>query len=153
MDMGPMGFSVGAVIGGKIGNPKTTCVSITGDGALLMHGAEVATASEYDIGAIWIVLEDYDLAMVSQGMNHFFPDPDGWNRYYSIGNDKTGKPDLAKYAESLGAQAYTVHSPADMNKYFPQALRGATGTKKTKPRPQVIVAKINRHEMPPYYHA
>jgi acetolactate synthase I/II/III large subunit len=153
LDMGPMGFSVGAVIGAKIGDPKKTCISITGDGAFLMHGAEVSTAAEYDIGAIWIVLEDYDLAMVSQGMNHYYPDPDVWNHYYKIGNDKTKKPNLEKFARSLGAQYYPVRSPADMDKYFPQALVGAKGTKKVKPRPQVIVAHINRHEMPPYYHA
>jgi acetolactate synthase I/II/III large subunit len=153
LDMGPMGFSVGAVIGAKIGDPKKTCVSLTGDGAFLMHGAEVSTAAEYDIGVVWIVLEDYDLAMVSQGMNQFFPDPDGWNHYYKIGDDNTGTPDLAKYAESLGAQAYAVHSPAEMNEYFPQALAGAGGSKTQEPRPQVIVARINRQEAPPYYHA
>ena len=149
LDMGPMGFSVGAVVGAKIGDKTKTCVALTGDGAFLMHGAEVSTAAEYDIGAIWIVLEDYDLAMVSQGMNHFFPDVDGWKSYYKIGNDKTGKPDLQKYAESLGAEAYTVESPADMMDAFPKAVRRA---KAKKPRPQVIVARIERSEIPPYYH-
>jgi acetolactate synthase-1/2/3 large subunit len=149
LDMGPMGFSVGAVIGAKIGDPSKTCVSLTGDGTFLMHGAEVSTAAENSIGAIWIVLEDYDLAMVSQGMNQFFPDPDGWKRYYKIGDDKTKKPDLQKYAESLGADAYTVERPAEMMAAFPKAVRGGSGR---KPRPQVIVARIERSEIPPYYH-
>jgi acetolactate synthase-1/2/3 large subunit len=149
LDMGPMGFSVGAVIGAKLGDPKKICVSITGDGAFLMHGAEVSTAADYDIGVIWIVLEDYDLAMVSQGMNHFFPDPDGWNHYYHI-----GKPDLKQYAESLGADAQTIQSPAQFEAAFHNALDGAKGdeTEERKPKPQVIIARINRNEMPPYYH-
>ena len=144
-----MGFSVGAVIGAKLGDPKKICVSITGDGAFLMHGAEVSTAADYDIGVIWIVLEDYDLAMVSQGMNHFFPDPDGWNHYYHI-----GKPDLKQYAESLGADAQTIQSPAQFEAAFHNALDGAKGdeTEERKPKPQVIIARINRNEMPPYYH-
>lgn len=149
LDMGPMGFSIGAVIGAKLGDPEKTCVSLTGDGAFLMHGAEVSTAAMNDIGVIHVVLEDYDLAMVSQGMNHFFLDPDGWNRYYKIGDDRTKHPDLEQYARSLGADAVTIETPAQMNAAFRKALRSAGGK---KPRPQVIVVRIDRSEMPPYYH-
>jgi hypothetical protein len=42
-----------------------------------------------------------------------------------------------------------VTRPADFYREFPKALRGATGQ---KPQPQVIVAKINHEEIPPYYH-
>jgi acetolactate synthase-1/2/3 large subunit len=152
LDMGPMGFSVAAVVGAKLGDEEKTCVALTGDGAFLMHGAEVSTAAMYDIGVIWIVLEDYDLAMVSQGMNYFFPDPDGWQHYYKIGDNATGRPDLVQYAESLGAQAYAIRSPREMNAAFRKALRRAAGSATKKPRPQVIVAQIDREEMPPYYH-
>jgi acetolactate synthase-1/2/3 large subunit len=71
--MGPMGFGVGSVIGAKIGCPSKTCLALVGDGAFLMHGAEVSTAQAHNVGAIWVVLNDDDLHMVSQGMQYLFP--------------------------------------------------------------------------------
>jgi acetolactate synthase I/II/III large subunit len=140
--MGPMGFGVGAVIGGKLGAPDCTCVAIVGDGAFMMHGSEVSMAAHYRIGAIWVVLFDNDLAMVSQGMNHFFPDPTTWKSYYKVGN-----PDLAKFAEGLGAAASVVRSPAEMKQALSEAIKNADARK----QPQVIVAHINADEMPLYY--
>ncbi|MBZ0275568.1 MAG: thiamine pyrophosphate-binding protein [Anaerolineae bacterium] len=142
LTMGPMGFGVGSVLGGKVGAPDVPCVGIVGDGAFMMHGSEVSTATQYNVGAVWVVLSDNDLAMVSQGNNHFFPDPQIWDDYY-----KLGQPNIAEFARSLGADAYDVHSVADMQSMFPQALQRAQEQKK----PQVIAAHINTNDVPPYY--
>lgn len=141
--MGPMGFGVGAVIGGKLGAPDAVCVGIVGDGAFLMHGSEISTAAQYGIGAIWLVLNDNDLAMVSQGMNHFYSEPNGgWNDYYQI-----GKPDLVQYAQSLGADACRIDSVAEMG----NAVKTAIAQSNANHKPQVIVAHIDTQEIPPYY--
>jgi acetolactate synthase-1/2/3 large subunit len=144
LGMGPMGVAVAGVIGAKLGAPDRTCVAIVGDGAFLMHGNEVSTAAQYGVGAIWIVLDDNDLAMVSQGMNQVFggPDPSFWHDYYQI-----GAPDLVCFAQALGADAYSVHSPEDMRQAFPLAIERA----REERRPQVIVAHIDTSEVPPYY--
>jgi acetolactate synthase-1/2/3 large subunit len=136
--MGPMGFGVGSVIGAKLGSPDRVCVGIVGDGAFLMHGSEVSTAAQHGVGVIWIVLFDKDLAMVSQGMEHYFPGSE-WKRYYSLGN-----PDLAMFAEALGATTYTIHSPKEFRRAFSQAI-------KAKKKPQVIIAHPDTKEIPPYY--
>jgi acetolactate synthase-1/2/3 large subunit len=138
--MGPMGFGVGAPIGARLAAPELLCVGIVGDGAFLMTGGEVSTAAHYHAGVIWVVLSDDDLAMVSQGMDHYFPGSD-WSQYYRIGN-----PDLVKYAEALKAEAHEVRTPAEFRKAFAQAMTGAAAGK-----PQVIIAKQDRSEMPPYY--
>lgn len=143
--MGPMGFAVGAVVGGKIGCPDATCLCITGDAAFLMQGSEISTASHYKIGAIWLVLYDNNLNMVSQGMNFFAPDttkPGIWEELYELGN-----PDLAMYAKSLGAEAHTINSPAELEKVMPTVLKRADKDNV----PQVIIANINRKLVPPYY--
>ncbi len=139
--MGPMGFGVAGVVGGKLAAPHATCVAIVGDGAFLMHGNEVSTAAQNEVGAIWIVLSDNDLTMVSQGMNQFFPDPGTWKDYYKI-----GQPDVAKLAIALGADAFDVHDPAEMRKAFEKAISNSA-----KGKPQVIVAHIDTNEIPPYY--
>jgi len=143
--MGPMGFAVGAVVGAKIGCPGDTCISITGDAAFMMNGSEVSTAAANKLGAIWIVLFDNNLGMVSQGMMHFAPDeeePSVWTKMYELGD-----PDLVMFAKSLGAEAYAVKSPADLEELMPKVIKRANGDNK----PQVVIAHINRTPVPPYY--
>ena len=143
LGMGAMGFGVGAVIGGKIGAPGQTCLALVGDGAFLMHGAEVSTAAQHGVGAIWVVLQDDDLSMVSQGMGELFPPSASWKQYY-----KLGAPDLVKFAEGLGAQAVAItraQGPAAFAAALQTALRQAQGK-----RPQVIVVNIDTAAMPPY---
>jgi acetolactate synthase-1/2/3 large subunit len=151
LNMGPMGVAVGAVVGGKFAAPDKTCIAIVGDGAFMMQGSEVATAAAHDVGAIWIVLSDDDLGMVSQGMDVFFPDPgtpppaypkSSWDHYYSLGT-----PDLAMYAEGLGAKGYTATTPAELDRYIKKAIIAA----KKDAVPQVVVVKIDGSEIPPYY--
>jgi len=143
--MGPMGFGVGAVIGAKLARPERACLALVGDGAFMMHGAEVSTAAHYGIGAIWIVLLDDDLRMVSQGMAHYFPDetePTVWDRQYRL-----GKPDIVKFAEGLGADAYLVENTARLEAILATVLRQAD----EESRPQVVVARIAPASVPPYF--
>jgi acetolactate synthase I/II/III large subunit len=141
--MGPMGFGVGAVIGAKIGSPEKTCIALVGDGAFMMHGSEVSTAQAYNVGAIWVVLQDNDLHMVSQGMQYLYPDVDDvWDHLYRLGS-----PDLVKFAQGLGADAYLISSPAELESLMPKVLEAADEYGK----PQVIVAKINQSSLDPYF--
>lgn len=147
LSMGPMGFAVGAVVGAKFGCPDATCIGIVGDGAFMMHGAEVSTASQYQVGAIWIVLNDNNLSMVSQGMEQFFPDknnPQEWDKLYELGN-----PDLVKYSEGLGADACEINDAEEFKNKFPEIMKKAN----EQNRPQVIIANIDRKSVPPYYNA
>jgi acetolactate synthase-1/2/3 large subunit len=144
LDMGPMGFGVCAVVGAKIAAPTETCLAIVGDGAFMMHAAEVSTAAAQKAGAIWVVLYDNDLAMVSQGMGELFPPASSWTDYYSL-----GAPDLVKVAEGFGADAIAVtkdQGPADFENALKAAIRNANQRKK----PQVIVVSIDTQAMPPY---
>jgi acetolactate synthase-1/2/3 large subunit len=108
-----------------------------------MHGSEVSTAQAHGVGAIWVVLEDNDLHMVSQGMQYLFPDPgDVWDGLYRLGT-----PDLVKVAEGFGADAYRIDSPAALAAIMPDVLEKANN----QHRPQVIVAKINQKSIDPYF--
>lgn len=142
--MGPMGFAVGAVVGATFGAPGRTCVAVVGDGAFMMHGAEVSTAAAHKKGAIWFVLNDDDLHMVSQGQAHFFPDPtdpDVWAHLYRLGD-----PNLVWFARGLGADAVEVDSPAALRERMPDVLAGSRAG-----RPQVVIVRIDRAAAPPYY--
>jgi acetolactate synthase I/II/III large subunit len=137
--MGPMGFAVGAVIGAKLALPDSACVAICGDGAFVMHAGEVATASQHGAGAIWVVLADADLKMVSQGMAAFYPGMN-WSGYYA-----SGAPDLVGLAKSLGADAVPVNDEADLDGAIKAALTNAATA------PQVLVVTVDPAAEPPYY--
>ena len=140
--MGPMGFGVCAVVGARLGQPDRLAVALVGDGAFLMQAAEVSTAAAHGVGAIWVVLVDHDLRMVSQGMEMLFP-KENYDHDYRLGN-----PDLAKVAEGLGAEVVAVDSPAVLKDAWPKVVSGAKSG-----RPQVILANVNRTAAPPYWSA
>lgn len=139
--MGPMGFAVCAVAGARFGNPNRLAVALVGDGAFLMQVGEVSTAAAHGVGAIWVVLVDDDLRMVSQGMEVLFHEPGLYDHSYRL-----GKPDLAKVAEGLGAAVTMVNKPSDLSAAWPDVVRGAN-----RGLPQVILAIVDRTAAPPYY--
>ena len=142
--MGPMGFAVAAVIGAKMATPDKPCVAIVGDGAFMMHGAEISTAAQNGVGAIWVVLNDNDLAMVSQGMAQLLPPAAAWTDYY-----KLGQPDLVRFAEGLGAQAVAI-TPDQGTSALAEAMSNALASAQSTRRPQVIVVHIDTKPAPPY---
>ncbi len=144
LDVAPMGFASGAVVGAKMGRPDKMCVAVIGDGAFMMHGAEISTAQAHKAGAIWVVLQDNDLHMVTQGLESAYPDaknPGVWEDKFLLGN-----PDLVAFAKGLGADAYLVDSCPSLAQIVPAVLDGARGN-----RPQVIVASINKAAFSPFF--
>jgi acetolactate synthase-1/2/3 large subunit len=142
--MGPMGFGVAGVVGAKLGDPTKPCVAIVGDAAFMMHGAEISTAAQHRVGAVWVVLFDNDLSMVSQGMARLFPPEPDWQHCYNL-----GQPDLVKFAEGLGARAIGIGRSEGVPAFaaaLDEALRRADETS----QPQVIVVSIATEPMPPY---
>ncbi|AKJ00255.1 acetolactate synthase-1/2/3 large subunit [Archangium gephyra] len=137
-----MGWSMGAVIGGKVGKPENTAIALTGDGSFLMNGTELVTAVRYGVGAVYIVLNDNYLGMVNHGEHaqsggeYELDDP-----YFSLGD-----PDLVKFSESLGARAYEVTKPGQLAELLPEVLKRADEER----RPQVLVCRIDYREVPPY---
>jgi acetolactate synthase-1/2/3 large subunit len=147
LDMGPMGFAVGSVVGGKLADPARPAIAIAGDGAFMMQGSELSTAARYGLAPIYVILGDDNLNMVTQGQAHFFPDtrdPGIWVEEYQLGS-----PDLTRYAEGLGADAVEVCSPAEAK----AALEDAIAHADERGKPQVIVARVDPKAIPPYYQA
>jgi acetolactate synthase-1/2/3 large subunit len=139
--MGPMGFGVCAVVGARLGKPERLAVALVGDGAFLMQAGEISTAAGHGIGAVWVVLIDDDLRMVSQGMEMMFPKDPSYDNDYRL-----GKADLAKVAAGLGADVTVVNKPADLTAAWPNVTNGAKAG-----RPQVVLAMIDKTAEPPYW--
>jgi acetolactate synthase-1/2/3 large subunit len=135
-----MGWSCGAVIGGRIARPERQAVALVGDGAFLMNGNEVATAARHRIGVVYVVLDDGYLGMVNHG--------ESWQTGSDLSDDfySTGPADLPQFARSLGANVVHIESPKQLLHELPLALKQAT----SHGIPQVLVAAVNHLEVPPY---
>lgn len=66
VDFSCMGYSVPAAIGAKFANPDRDVVALAGDGALLMTGLELLTASSYKAAPVVCVLRDGELGQIIQ---------------------------------------------------------------------------------------
>jgi acetolactate synthase I/II/III large subunit len=66
-DFNCMGYCVPAAIGAKLANPGKQVVGIAGDGAFLMTGNELITATMNRLGVVIFVFHDGELSQISQG--------------------------------------------------------------------------------------
>ncbi len=66
-DFNCMGYCVPAAIGAKLANPDKTVVGIVGDGAFMMTGMEILTATTEGAPVAYFVFYDGELAQISQG--------------------------------------------------------------------------------------
>ncbi|MEJ8840479.1 thiamine pyrophosphate-binding protein [Ramlibacter sp. AN1133] len=65
-DFNCMGYCVPAAIGVKLTHPDQQVVGIVGDGAFLMTGLEILTATELKLGIVYYVFNDGELSQISQ---------------------------------------------------------------------------------------
>lgn len=66
-DFNCMGYGVPAAIGAKLANPGRQVVGVVGDGAFLMTGLELLTATVEGAGVACFVFSDGELSQISQG--------------------------------------------------------------------------------------
>lgn len=68
-DFNCMGYATPAVIGAKLANPDKQVVGIIGDGAFLMSQTELFTAAAENIGAVFTIFSDGELAQIAQAQS------------------------------------------------------------------------------------
>ncbi|WP_300703900.1 biosynthetic-type acetolactate synthase large subunit [uncultured Campylobacter sp.] len=114
--LGTMGFAYGAALGAKIAKPEKTVIQITGDGSFYMNLNEVATAVEYSLPIISIILNNNTLGMVRQWQSSFYE-----NRYSST--DMNKKMDYVKVAQGFYAKGFSCKNLNEFKEAFSEALK------------------------------
>ncbi|MBI5211930.1 MAG: thiamine pyrophosphate-binding protein, partial [Nitrospirae bacterium] len=129
-----MGYGVAAPIGAKLAAPERPVVAIVGDGGFLMNGMEVATAVNYNIPVIWVILNNSMLGLVYHGWK-LLSSPEGMpSRFKQV--------DFVKVAEGLGARGIRITKPGEINKKMINDIISA-GV------PTVLDVIIDPEEVPP----
>lgn len=112
-DFNSMGYCVPAAIGAKLANPSKAVAAIVGDGAFLMTGLEILTATTNSLGIVFIIFHDGELSQISQGQEIPY-------------NRKTctvlGKIKIEGIAEATGAQYLSLDTDQKISQVLEEAF-------------------------------
>jgi acetolactate synthase-1/2/3 large subunit len=110
---GAMGYGVPAGIAAKLVAPERTVICFAGDGDFLMSGQELATAIQYDLPIVVLVVNNGMYGTIRMHQERHYPGR-------VVGTDLVN-PDFAAFARAFGAHGETVTETAQ----FPEALERA----------------------------
>jgi acetolactate synthase-1/2/3 large subunit len=110
---GAMGYGVPAAVAAKAVHPNRTVICFAGDGDFLMSGQELATAMQYDLPIVILVVNNGMYGTIRMHQERHFPGR-------VVGTD-LANPDFAAYARAFGAHGETVTETGE----FPAALERA----------------------------
>ncbi|MFJ6025132.1 thiamine pyrophosphate-binding protein [Brevundimonas sp. NPDC092305] len=124
---GAMGYGYPAALTAKVVHPDREAVCVAGDGDYMMTGQELATAVQYGINALVIVVDNGTLGTIRMHQERDYP-------RRIVGTDLKN-PDFVKYAEAFGAFAIRCDRTED----FPVALAAArAATQGNDGRPALV---------------
>ncbi|HEV3104406.1 MAG TPA: thiamine pyrophosphate-binding protein [Trinickia sp.] len=111
---GAMGYGVPAAIAAKSLYPERTVVALAGDGCFMMAGQELATAMQYGLNVIFIVVNNSHYGTIRMHQERHYP-----GRTHGTG---LTNPDFAAFARSFGAHGETVERTADFLPAFERCV-------------------------------
>src|SRR3984885_14639445 len=111
---GSMGFGLPAAIGAQRLFPKRTVVCFAGDGDFLMNGQEFATAVQYGLPIIVVLIDNGMYGTIRMHQERMYP---GRVIATALHN-----PDFATYARAFGGHGETVEETAEFLPAYERAL-------------------------------
>jgi acetolactate synthase-1/2/3 large subunit len=114
---GAMGFGVPAAIAAKVAFPHRMSVYVGGDGDFLMNGQELATAVQYGLNPIFVIVDNCGYGTIRMHQEQRFPGrPSG---------TALRNPDFAVVAQGYGAHGEIVERTSDFAPAFERAVASA----------------------------
>jgi acetolactate synthase-1/2/3 large subunit len=117
-----MGFATAGIIGAKLANPEHPAIAVTGDGSFFMTGYSVATAYEYDIPVVWLVM-DNQAVLIETWLMEDFLGKEAYTVYMKEKTETPWNPDIVKWAEAMGARAVRISKPEEIKPAVEEALK------------------------------
>ncbi|ARP82131.1 thiamine pyrophosphate-binding protein [Bordetella genomosp. 8] len=110
---GTMGYGMPAAVAAKLTHPDRTVVCFAGDGCFLMNGQELATAVQYGLNILVIVVNNGMYGSIRMHQERHYPG--------RVCATELRNPDFARMAQAYGAYGEVVERTED----FPAALARA----------------------------
>lgn len=130
---GSMGYGVPAGVAAKVAMPDRIVVSVNGDGDFLMCGQEIATARQYDLDIVFIVVNNSTYGTIRMHQERFYPG--------RVSGTDLINPDFAALARAYGLHGETVERTEDFAPAF-ERCRAAGG-------PSLIELRIEQDQISP----
>ena len=130
---GSMGYGVPAAVAMKRLYPDRQVVCIAGDGDFLMNGQEFATAVQYELPFVTVLVDNGVYGTIRMHQEREYPG--------RIVATDLRNPDFAAYARAFGGHGASVEKTAD----FPAAYAAATASGK----PAIISLKVDPEAITP----
>jgi acetolactate synthase-1/2/3 large subunit len=130
---GAMGYGVPAAVAAKAVHPERVVVCFCGDGDFLMTGQELATAVQYGLAIIVIVVNNRMYGTIRMHQERHYPGR-------VVGSDLVN-PDFAAYARAFGAHGEVVEETAQFPAAFDRAVLSG--------KPAVIEVRIDPQAITP----
>jgi acetolactate synthase-1/2/3 large subunit len=130
---GSMGYGLPAAIGAARVFPKRIVVCFTGDGDFLMNGQEFATAAQYSLPIVVVLIDNGMYGTIRMHQEREFPG--------RVTATQLSNPDFAAYARAFGGHGETVEETSEFPPAFERAL--ASGL------PSIVRVKIDPEAIAP----
>ena len=130
---GSMGYGVPAAVGMKRLAPERTVIAFAGDGDFLMTGQEFATAAQYELPVIIVVVDNGMYGTIRMHQERHYP-----GRVVGTG---LVNPDFAAYARAFGGFGAVVERTADFFSAFDAARKSG--------KPAILHVKVDPEALTP----
>ncbi len=124
---GSMGYGVPAAVAAKRLHPERTVVAFAGDGCFLMNGQEFATAVQYDLPIVVVIVDNGMFGTIRMHQEREYPG--------RISGTGLKNPDFAAYARAFGGFGATVEKTADFASAFDEAVKSG--------KPAILHVKVD----------
>ena len=112
---GSMGYGVPAAVAAARIRPDRPVVAFAGDGCFLMHGQEFATAVQYELPVIFVVIDNGMYGTIRMHQEREYPG--------RVSGTMLRNPDFAAYAQAFGGYGERVEMTADFMPAFERARK------------------------------
>jgi acetolactate synthase-1/2/3 large subunit len=110
---GAMGYGVPSAVAAKALNPQRMVISWNGDGCYLMNGQELATAMQYGLAVLFVVIDNGMYGTIRMHQERTYP--------ARVHGTALSNPDFAALARAYGAHGETVRTTAEFAPAFERA--------------------------------
>ena len=115
---GAMGYGVPSGVAAKLVHPERPVIAFAGDGDFLMSGQELATAAQYDVKVIFIVVNNGMYGTIRMHQERQYPG--------RVSGTSLRNPDFAALARAYGLHGETVDKTVDFEAAFERAWNAGT---------------------------
>ena len=131
---GSMGYGVPAAVAAKVIAPERMVVSFNGDGCYMMNGQELATAVQYNLPVIFVVVNNGTYGTIRMHQERSYPG--------RVSGTDLANPDFVALARAYGAHGELVEKTADFAPAFERAARaGKPALIEIRLSPEVITPR------------